>query len=87
MRIDLKDVLDLDEVSRAILEEYRRKRAFAPAAYVEAKAAALGDYCKNNGIDSAVLTVLSWLVSPRKSPIGTVLGFTWSPSLQPVVRV
>ena len=56
MRIDLKDVLDLDEDSRAVLEEYRRKRAFTPAAYVEAKTAALGDYCKSNGIDS--LTVL-----------------------------
>ena len=43
MRIDLKDVLDLDENSRAALEEYRKKRAFSPAAYVEAKTAALGE--------------------------------------------
>lgn len=56
MRIDVKEILRLNNVENQLLEQYREQYQFSPAEYVEAKTLRLAEYCDTYRIDS--LTVL-----------------------------
>ena len=56
MRIDVKDILQLNSVESQLLGRYRDWCSFNPREYVEAKTLRLAEYCDTYRIDS--LTVL-----------------------------
>lgn len=56
MRIDVKEILQLNDAENQLLEQYREWCQFSPAEYVEAKTLRLAEYCDTYRIDS--LTVL-----------------------------
>lgn len=56
MRIDVKDILRLNDAENQLLGRYRERCEFSPAEYVEAKTLRLAEYCDTYRIDS--LTVL-----------------------------
>lgn len=56
MRIDVKEVIELNEVEKNLLDQYRAQRYFSADTYVKTKTYRLAQYCETYNIDS--LTVL-----------------------------
>ena len=57
MRIDVKEVLELNDVEKNLLDQYRVQRNFSADTYVKAKVYRLAQYCETYNIDSFTILV------------------------------
>lgn len=57
MRIDVKEVLELNDVEKNLLDQYRIQRYFSAETYVKKKTHRLAQYCETYNIDSLTILV------------------------------
>lgn len=57
MRIDVKEVIELNDVEKNLLDQYRVQRYFSADTYVKTKIHRLAQYCETYNIDSLTILV------------------------------
>lgn len=57
MRIDVKEVIELNEVEKNLLDQYRAQRHFSADTYVKTKTHRLAQYCETYNIESLTILV------------------------------